>query len=113
MDEQQEQLWHTHEDDRGKGKESGKSSGGVIKRSKLRKFSRRLKLYECIVKSAGIYGVEIWGWAKRKEVAQLQGKYLKMAMGISGNTPDYIWKMEAGRKGLEIESRMRAMRYVK
>lgn len=86
---------------------------GVIKRSRVGKLSRRLKLYEGIVKSAGIYGVEIWGWEWSREIGQLQAKYVKMAMGISKNTPDYIWKMEAGRKGLGLETKMRAMRYLR
>lgn len=85
---------------------------GLIKRAKVDILRNRLKLYETIAKSAGIYGVEIWGWAKRKEIERMQGRYIKMVMGLSPNTPDYIWKMEAGRRGIEGEARKRAARYL-
>lgn len=35
-----------------------------------------------------------------------------MAMGLSNNTPDYIWRMEAGREKGESEARRRAGNYL-
>lgn len=35
-----------------------------------------------------------------------------MALGLNRNTPDYLWKMEAGRSGLEIGNLSRAGKYL-
>lgn len=35
-----------------------------------------------------------------------------MAMGLNSNTPSYIWKMEAGRGKMEIESVKRTGKYL-
>lgn len=35
-----------------------------------------------------------------------------MAMGLSSNTSDYIWRMEAGREKGETEARRRAGNYL-
>ena len=43
---------------------------------------------------------------------KLQGKYIKIALGVARNTPDYIWKLEAGRRSIEIEVRRRAGDYI-
>ena len=43
---------------------------------------------------------------------KLQGKYIKIAPGVARNTPDYIWKLEAGRRSIEIEVRRRAGDYI-
>ena len=39
---------------------------------------------------------------------KLQGKFVKMAR----NTPDYIWKLEAGKQSVEIETRRRAAKCI-
>lgn len=36
----------------------------------------------------------------------------QMAIGLSNNTPNYIWRMEAGRKKEETEARRRAGNYL-
>lgn len=35
-----------------------------------------------------------------------------MAMGVNNNTPDYIWRMEAGRNRLDVGTMERAGRYI-
>ena len=56
--------------------------------------------------------MEIWGWARREHIEKVQGRYTKMSMGLNINTPDYIWRAEAGAKGAGIYGRERASRYV-
>ena len=41
-----------------------------------------------------------------------QGKFVKMLLGVARNTLDYIWKLEAGKRSVEIETRRRAAKYI-
>ncbi|CAG5075462.1 Protein of unknown function, partial [Cotesia congregata] len=67
------------------------------------------ELYETINQA---WKKEIWGWVKQKKMEQLRGRYAKMIMGLNSNTPDYIWKTEASRTGMELEARRRAYKYI-
>lgn len=69
-------------------------------------------MMDTIVKAGCLYGLEVWGWKRWEEVERIQNKFVKMALGVNRNTPDYIWKMEAGRCSLEIETRRRAGNYL-
>ena len=42
----------------------------------------------------------------------MQEKLVKIALGVARNTPDYIWKLEAGLRSVEVETRRRAAKYV-
>ena len=85
---------------------------GIYKRARINSLWRRLFLMHSIAKSAMMYGVEIWGWRKREQVERVQARYVKMAMGLNMNTPNYIWRMEAGVGGIEIEMWKRAANYL-
>lgn len=85
---------------------------GVMKRAKISSLNRRLYLFDTLVKAGCLYGCEIWGWGKREEIERVQRRYIKMAMGISRNTPEYIWRMEAGRRSIEIGTKKRAASYL-
>lgn len=43
---------------------------------------------------------------------KIQGRYVKMALGVSMNTPDYIWEMETGRSKLRVSNFERAGKYL-
>ena len=49
---------------------------------------------------------------KKTKMEKLQGRYIKMKLGVARNTPDYIWKLEAGRRSIELETRRRAEDYI-
>lgn len=85
---------------------------GLTKRAKVGSLKKRRQLYEAIAKSGGLYGIEIWGWARRTQMEVMQGRLVKSALGVRRNTPDYIWKLEAGRRSSEVEARNRASRYL-
>lgn len=85
---------------------------GIWKRAGISRLSDRLYLLDAIVKAGCCYGVEIWGWETWEMIERVQSKFVKMAMGLNRNTPDYIWRMEAGRNRLEIGNRERAGRYL-
>ena len=67
---------------------------------------------DSVVKPVALYGVEIWGYRRRERIEKLQGKFVKMALGLARNTPDYIWKLEAGKRSVEIETRKREAKYI-
>lgn len=85
---------------------------GMWKRANIGKLSRRIYLAETIARSSCMYGVEIWGWKRREEIERVQNRYVKMAMGVRSNTPNYIVRMEAGMNSLEMVARKRASSYI-
>lgn len=42
----------------------------------------------------------------------MQNKYVKISMGLDRNIPTYIWQTKTGRHGIEIESKIRASKYL-
>lgn len=58
-----------------------------------------------------MYGAEIWGWKKRKELEKIQGKYIKWTLRLDRNTPEYIILNETRRDKLIIKTGKRALRY--
>lgn len=85
---------------------------GIWRRARIKTLEERLYLMDAIIKAGCFYGVEIWGWSVWEELERVQGRYVKMAMGVNRNTPSYIWEMEAGRSRLEIDSLKRAGKYI-
>ena len=59
-----------------------------------------------------LYGVEIWGCRRREGIEKLEGKFVKMALGVARNTLDYIWKLEAGKRSGEVETKRRVAKYI-
>lgn len=84
----------------------------IWRRARINTLEERLYLMDAIVKAGCFYGVEIWGWTAWEELERIQGRYVKMALGLNRNTPSYIWEMEAGRSRLEIDSLRRAGKYL-
>jgi hypothetical protein len=42
-----------------------------------------------------MYGAEVWGWKKQKEVEKVQEKYLRGVLGMDRETPSYIVEKSA------------------
>ena len=64
------------------------------------------------------YGVEIWGWAERKELESIQGNYYRWTLRLDYNTPRYIVRKEAkvskmknkwGIRTLKFEEKIRKL----
>ena len=68
-----------------------------MKRAKIEEVNRKLHLFETLIKSVMMYGVEIRGWEERPAIEKIQGAFIKMIMGVSRNTLDYLWRREMGR----------------
>uniref|UniRef100_A0A0C9R7V2 LIN1_0 protein n=1 Tax=Fopius arisanus TaxID=64838 RepID=A0A0C9R7V2_9HYME len=85
---------------------------GETRRAKVEDLQKQLFLMETTVKTVAMNGVEIWGWKRWENIEKLQGRYVKSCMGVARNTPNYIWKLESGKRSLEVETKRRALRYL-
>lgn len=84
---------------------------GIMKRARIRSLKRKMYLFDTLIKSVILYGSEVWGWRERQKIEIIQGRYTKMALGISKNTPDYIWRMETGRPKMNLQTLQILCRY--
>ena len=57
-------------------------------------FGKKFYLFESLIRSILMYGVELRGWEEKIEVEKTQGEYIKLIMGIDRNTPDYRGETE-------------------
>jgi hypothetical protein len=51
-----------------------------------------------------MYGAEVWGWKKQKEVEKVQEKYLRGVLGMDRETPSYIVREECKRNRLRVKA---------
>lgn len=79
-------------------------------------FRRRMAMFDIMVKSIVMFGVEIWGYKERSDIEKLQVKYIKWILGLDKCTPDYIVLEEtkrdkirtlAGKRVLDFERTMK------
>lgn len=84
---------------------------GIMKRANIRNLKKKMYLFDTLIKSVVVYGAEIWGWREKSKIEGVQGRYTKMALGISRNTPDYIWMMETGRSKMNSQTLRILCRY--
>ncbi|CAG5075558.1 Protein of unknown function [Cotesia congregata] len=85
---------------------------GLIKRAGRATLSKRLHLYNSLANSGALYGVEVWGWPFNEDYNRLYARAHKMALGVAKNTPEYIWRLEAGVESSLFMTRKRASRYL-
>lgn len=74
-------------------------------------FRRRIALFDIMIKSILMYGVEIWGYKERKEIEKIQIKYIKWILGLDRCTPDYIVLEETKRDKLKTDAGRRALKF--
>lgn len=55
---------------------------------------------------------EIWRWMDWIILERIQGRYVKMVLGVNVNAPNYMWDMEAWRNKLEINNFLRTGKYL-
>lgn len=46
-----------------------------------------MRTFEVMVKGILMYGVEQWGWKKRKQIEEVQIKYVRWMLNLNRNTP--------------------------
>lgn len=71
----------------------------------------RLKLFDSVVKSTMMYGVEIWGWKEWKMMESLHETYLRWILGVERTTPGYIVTEELKRDKMRVSAGGRAAGY--
>lgn len=88
-----------------------KQTWGIGKRIFEDDFNRRVALFQHLVKSILLYGVEIWGWEEVEKAEALQTRYLRWTLELERCTPAYIVRMETQMKKMRIETGRRAVNY--
>ena len=53
-------------------------------------MEEKIRIFEGLVESIILYGVELWGWRKYEEIEKIQKKYLKWCLGVNRNTADFL-----------------------
>ena len=56
--------------------------------------------------------MEIWGWSEKIEMERIRGEFMKMIMGVSRNTPDYIWRREMTRNKMATTTLKRVFKFI-
>ena len=54
-----------------------------MKKIGLERLSKRIYLLQTLARAGCLYGVEIWGLKRRELVEKMQGKYVKMILGLN------------------------------
>ena len=85
---------------------------GETERAGVTDLRRRLFLMDSTVKAAAMYGVELWGWERHDTIEKIQGRFPSASMGLSRDTPNYIWKLEARKRSIAVEVLRRAGNFV-
>ncbi|CAD6234564.1 GSCOCG00001987001-RA-CDS [Cotesia congregata] len=85
---------------------------GVIRRTGRDNIEDRIYLYNTLVRSGCLYGVETWGCEKTSEMVIMQNKLWRMALGVSRNTPSYIVYKETRSEMIEVLIKDRLWRYI-
>lgn len=74
-------------------------------------WDRRMMMFNILVKSIFMYGVEIWGWKEREKLEALQTRYIRWTLGLERCTPKYIIVEETKIEQISTEAGTRALKY--
>jgi len=72
---------------------------------------RRIMMFNILVKSILMYGVEIWGWEEKTEIESLQERYMRWILGLDRWTPGYVVREELKLENISIEAGYRALKF--
>ena len=74
-------------------------------------WERKMMMFNVLVNSIVMYGVEIWGWEERKPVEALQERYIRWITELQKCTPEYIVREEIKVDLISIEAGFRVLKY--
>lgn len=104
----------------GKSKEASKQriskanlATGMLKqtlaKAKPRSLAAAIKLFESIVSTTLLYGVEIWGNDYLKNIESTQVRFFKYILNWPRTTPNYMIRLEVNRTKLEVAALRRSL----
>ena len=93
-----------------KARKAIKTVWGVMKSCKIENIGRKINLYESLIQSIALNGVEILYGGGVKKLRW--GVFMKMIMGVSRNTPDYIWRREIARNKMATTTLKRVFKFI-
>ena len=70
-----------------------------------------MKFFEALVRRVMSYGTKIWGWKERKELENIQERYLKWCLKVDRTTPAHLIRKEAGVGKLAMKMATRAVKF--
>lgn len=94
-----------------KGMIAMRSVWGIGERNFGNKWNMRWKLYEAVVRSILMYGVEVWGFKVYEAIEKLQERYTKWVFGLDSCTPGYMVREEFKRDKIRKKAGERAVKF--
>lgn len=74
-------------------------------------YVRRMKMFEALVESVGLFGAEIWDWRKEERLDGIKRKYVKWILGLEKTTPNYKVIEECKITEIKVKAMKRALKY--
>lgn len=84
---------------------------GIGERKFKGDWERRMMMFNVLVKSIFMYGVEIWKWQERGKLEALQTRYIRWTLGLDRITPKYVVMEETKVAPICTEAGCRALKY--
>ena len=84
---------------------------GIGERVCREEWKKRMRIFDALVESIMMYGVEIWGWRGWEEVEKIQDTYIKWVMKLDKTTSRHILHEETGRYKIEVKAEKCAVKY--
>lgn len=74
-------------------------------------YEKRMMMFNVMIKSIILYGVEIWGWKEWKEVEAIQERYIRWILRLDKSIPEYIIREETKVENIRIEAGIRVLKF--
>ena len=68
-------------------------------------------MFNVMVNSIVLYGVEVWGWREWIDIEGLQKRYIRWMLGLDKCTPGFKAREETKINQISIEARARAIKF--
>lgn len=67
-------------------------------------------MFNALIGSVALYGVEIWGWRMDERLDEIKRKSVKWILGLDRRTPNYIVLEETKMEESRMEALKRAIK---
>jgi hypothetical protein len=103
---------NTTEDFIKKGITASSAVLNLIKKGKITSWNSKLHLYNSVVQSSSLYGVEIWGIRYLEIIEKTQLQFLKRVLCVDRTTPNSLIRIESGRLPVSCEIFKRVISWI-